>query len=300
MNRIARLISYILMCCLFLPQSAMAKELPLSKNILFSSNYSGNWDLWAVQPDGQGLVQTTRTDEDELFPSVSPDGKKILYADSRRTLWTMDTNGADRAMIPLPPGIYAHPTWRFDGKKIAFVKYTVLPSDKGELWFIERHGGGWKEPERLSSYPPTRIYPSYSPDGLQLAYAEFRRDRILGVVEEIGIVNLKKGAYRLITGDLTDTYHPVWSPRGDKIAYVSNKAGNYDLWIFNLKDKTHHSLTRNQSFDGDPVWSPNGEEIAFVSARTGNREIWVISLLGDRLRQITDMKKTASNPFWVK
>lgn len=288
------------MCCLPLPEYIMAAQNLVPGNIVFSSNISDKWDLWVVQPDGKGLRQITHTLEDELSASVSPDRNHILYADSKRTLQIMGTDGKNPGIIPLPPGIFAHPTWRPDGKEIMFVKYTVLPSDQGELWRMERHESGWKEPVRFSLFPPMKTYPCYSPDGLQLVYAEFRRDTILGVVEEIGIVNLAEKQFHLITSDQADAYQPVWSPKGHKIAYVSNKTGNYDIWIYDLEEKKHHPLTMDPAFDGDPAWSADGEEIAFVSARTGSREIWIISLIGDRLRQITHMGKTCSHPFWVK
>jgi TolB protein len=92
----------------------------------------------------------------------------------------------------------------------------------------------------------------------------------------------------------------VWSPNGDRIAYVSNKTGNYNIWVFNLSDKTHRQITENPSFDTDPTWSPDGETIVFVSARTGNRELWAISSISGQLRQITHTNQTCSHPFWIK
>lgn len=272
----------------------------LTNAIVFSSNASGKWDLWAVQPDGKNLRQVTRTDDDVLFPAISPDGRQMVFADNKRQLQIMNIDGSGQQVLPLPNGIFTHPAWRPDGKEITFVSYTVLPSDQSELWRMERHAGGWKEPENISPYPPMRIFPSYSPGGKYLAYAEFRRDAILGVVEEIGILDLETNRFGLITQDQADSYQPVWSPGGDRIAYVSNKTGYYNIWVFNLSDNTHHPVTTDPSFDTDPAWSPNGEEIIFVSARTGNKEIWVISLISDQLRQITHIKKTCSHPFWVK
>jgi TolB protein len=293
---------YILFLCfwLILPHLSLAGDTRPANEIVFSSNASGKWDLWAVQPDGKNLRQVTRTDDDVLFPAISPDGRQVLFSDTKRQLQIMNIDGSGQQVLPLPNGIFTHPAWRPDGKEITFVSYTVLPSDQSELWCMERHAGGWKEPENISPYPPMRIFPSYSPDGKYLAYAEFRRDAILGVVEEIGILDLETNQFRLITQDQADSYQPVWSPGGDRIAYVSNKTGYYNIWVFDLSDNTHHPVTTDPSFDTDPAWSPNGEEIIFVSARTGNKEIWVISLISDQLRQITHIKKTCSHPFWVK
>jgi Tol biopolymer transport system component len=69
--------------------------------------------------------------------------------------------------------------------------------------------------------------------------------------------------------------------------------------VYHLSEKTHQQVTDHQSMDIDPAWSPDGEELAFVSARTGSREIWVLTLAGGRLRQVTDMGKTAGHPVWT-
>jgi TolB protein len=280
---------------LFIAGEALGQE-----RLYFSSNHSGNWELWSIRPDGGDLKQLTRTAEDEHSPAVSPDGKEILFVDGRRTLWIMKTDGSDRKEIPLPKGIYAQPTWSPDGREIAFVKYMVLPEDRSEIWRMRREGDRWGEPKRLSPFPPMRLFPCYAPDGSKLLFTEFRRDERLGAIEEIGVFDFAQKAFKLITHDRADSFKGVWSPTGDEIAYTSNKSGNYDVWVISLKDGRQRQLTRDPVYDGEPTWSPDGREIAFVSTRSGSKELWVMSATGDLPRQLTKTGKACKEPFWGK
>lgn len=278
----------------------LAGEVLGQGRIYFSMNHSGNWDLWSINPDGTDLKQLTRTAEDEHAPAVSPDGKEILFVDGRRALWIMNADGSDRREIPLPKGIYAQPSWAPDGQEIAFVKYTVTPSDQSEIWVMKREEGRWLDPRRLSTYPPMRLYPFYSTDGSMLAFTEFRRDERRGPMEEIGLLHLRQKTFRLITRNMADSFRAVWSPRGEELAYTSNKSGNYDVWVISLKDGKEKQLTRDPGYDGEPTWSPDGHEIAFISTRSGGKELWVMSASGDLPRQLTKMGKPCKEPFWGK
>lgn len=268
--------------------------------IYFSMNHSGNWDLWSVRSDGTELRQLTRTQEDEHAPAVSPDGKEILFVDGRRTLWIMNVDGSDRREIPLPKGIYAQPSWSPDGQEIAFVKYTVTPSDQSEIWTLRREQGRWLDPKRVSAYPPMRLYPSYSPDGSMLAFTEFRRDERRGPIEEIGLFDVRQKKFKLLTQDKADSFRALWSPGSDRLAYTSNKGGNYDVWIISLKEGKERQLTRDPAYDGEPTWSLDGQEIAFISTRSGAKELWVMSAGGDLPRPLTRMGKPCKDPFWGK
>ncbi len=272
-----------------------------SGDIVFSSNASGGWNLWSVRPDGADAKQLAKNKTGEHFPAISPDKTEILYVDSKRSLRCMKADGSDNKKVPLPKGIYGHPCWAPDGKKFAFVKYRVNPSDQSEIWTIKRENDGiWQQPERITQFPPMRIFPSFSPDGLKLAYAEFHRDKQRGAVEEIGILHLDTKKQIPVTTDGADSFHPVWSPSGDQIVYVSNKSGNYDLWVYSFKADSHKQLTWNVAYDGEPTWSPDGTEIAFVSTRSNTKELWIISSNGHHLRQVTRMEKVCKNPVWVK
>lgn len=279
------------------PASGVASD---NSRIVFSSVTSGNWELWSIKPDGSDIKQITNTLEDKHSPAVSPDGKEILYVDSKRKLSIMNPDGTGKRELPLAEGIYAQPTWAPDGKTIAFVRYTVIPSDASEIWVIKRNEGGWGKPERMSLHPPMRLYPSFSPDGSKLVYSQFQRDEALGVVEELGILYINEMKFKQVTTDGANNLEPVWSPAGDYIAYTSNKSGNYDIWLFSIKDNKHRQLTVDPSYDGNPTWSPEGNEIAFVSTRSGSKEIWVMSVTGGNFRQITKTGKASMEPFWSK
>ena len=63
---------------------------------------------------------------------------------------------------------------------------------------------------------------------------------------------------------------PAWSPDGTKIAFTSNRDGNYEIYTMNADGTGQTSLTNNAAYDFDPAWSPDGTKIAFTSDRDGN------------------------------
>ncbi|MGB9592061.1 MAG: FlgD immunoglobulin-like domain containing protein, partial [Candidatus Kryptoniota bacterium] len=68
---------------------------------------------------------------------------------------------------------------------------------------------------------------------------------------------------------------PTWSPDGSKIAFASNRSGNFDIWVMNSNGTgTPIKLTSSEADDREPSWSQFG--IAFTSDRSGDKEIWMI------------------------
>lgn len=58
---------------------------------------------------------------------------------------------------------------------------------------------------------------------------------------------------------------PAWSPNGDKIAWFSDLAGEYDLYLIDQKgESTPEKIDLpDQAFYYDPIWSPDGKKIVF-------------------------------------
>jgi TolB protein len=79
----------------------------------------------------------------------------------------------------------------------------------------------------------------------------------------------------------------AWSPNGQRIAFVSDRDGNDEVYVVNVDGSGLRKLTRNPARDGHPVWSPDGQMIGFVSNRGGNRDIYVMNADGSKQRNLT-------------
>ena len=74
------------------------------------------------------------------------------------------------------------------------------------------------------------------------------------------------GATQLTTGTANDL-EPAWSPDGSKIAFVSNRDGNFEIYTMNANGTAVTRLTNDAAKDLDPAWSPDGVKIVFSSTR---------------------------------
>ena len=83
----------------------------------------------------------------------------------------------------------------------------------------------------------------------------------------------------------------VWSPEGRKIAFLSKRDGNWDVYVMNADGSGKKNLTRNRGKDGPsgwpPAWSPDGRKITFVSDRDGTYEVYVMNADGSGQGRLT-------------
>jgi dipeptidyl aminopeptidase/acylaminoacyl peptidase len=85
-----------------------------------------------------------------------------------------------------------------------------------------------------------------------------------------------------------------------KIAFQSNRDGNYEIYVMNADGSRQTRLTKNSAFDGNPSWSPDGRRIAFESDRSGRSEIYVMNADGSRQIRLTRSRAFDGNPAWSR
>lgn len=84
-----------------------------------------------------------------------------------------------------------------------------------------------------------------------------------------------------------------------RVAYASNRSGNYEIYVLNLEARTAQQITNHPADDRQPGWSPDGMRLAFVSDRDGDADIWVMNADGSGLVQITtEASSVDNNPRW--
>ena len=85
---------------------------------------------------------------------------------------------------------------------------------------------------------------------------------------------------------------------GNDIAFISDRDGNFEIYVMNADGSAQARLTSDPAFDGGPAWSPDGSKIAFRSLRDGNSEIYVMNADGSGQTNLTNHPADDEEPAW--
>jgi Tol biopolymer transport system component len=83
-----------------------------------------------------------------------------------------------------------------------------------------------------------------------------------------------------------------------KIAFQSDRDGNYEIYVMNPDGTGQTRLTNNNYDDGAPAWSPDGTKIAFHTNRDGNHEIYTMNTDGSGQTRLTNNNYNDEWPSW--
>jgi Tol biopolymer transport system component len=102
-----------------------------------------------------------------------------------------------------------------------------------------------------------------------------------------------------ITFDPADDVVPAWSPDGSRIAFVSTRTGNNEIWTMNADGSNLVRLTFDSFYKGSPTWSPDGQWIVFDSTLDGPlEELYRIPAGGGAPIRVTTNTRRELEPNW--
>ena len=88
------------------------------------------------------------------------------------------------------------------------------------------------------------------------------------------------------------------APETAKIAFMSKRDGNSEIYIMNPDGSDQVNLTQHPAEDYDPAWSPNGNQILFSSNRDGPFDLYLMDADGTNVRKVFKNSKYRRNPVW--
>ncbi len=203
------------------------KYSPDGTKIVFMRQYGSQYNIWVMNADGNNPVQLTTDPADDRIPCWTPDGSKIVFESLRSgggDIWIMDPNGSNKVRLTTDPARDAHPAVSPDGSKISFCS---LRTGDWELWVMNIDGS---DQEQLTFEPGPDLYPAaWRNDSNMMLYV-----RGWNYETDLWIMNDDGTNKRQLTFVAGDNSMPAWSPVEDKIAFRSNRTGNWNVWVMTL------------------------------------------------------------------
>jgi Tol biopolymer transport system component len=203
-------------------------------------------------------------------------------------LATTCTLEPDPLLPPRPPG---HP--------VAYV--TQGEAGIEDIFVLSADADSDENVTRFAAYD---AWPSWSPDGTQMAFESNRNETRTNQVE-IYVLTLGSPAVQRLTNDSTFTSaQPAWSPLGNRIAFATNRDtvgfnGDLDIYLMSPNGADTVRLTPDTTNETQPAWSPDGALIAFVTDKNGpNGEIYVMDSTGGNVVNLTNNAASDLAPAW--
>ncbi|HEU5357760.1 MAG TPA: basic secretory protein-like protein, partial [Gemmatimonadales bacterium] len=239
---------------------------------LFKSTWSSNYETFRF-----------------IYSSVSwsPDGKYLAFVAKRGprdVLIILDVaqNREVRA-IPVPLAAALTPSWSPDGKQLVF---SGLDGGLSDLFIVNADGSGLR---RLTSDKYADLEPVWSPDGTSIAFVTDRGPETDFRTLTFG--NYRIALYHLDSGTVEVLPHmdygrntsPQWSPDGHQLAFISDRTGVSDIYLYDLGERDLYRLT--DLYTGaegiTPIspalsWAPQADRLAFVYYEKGDFDVYSV------------------------
>lgn len=269
-----------------------------------------------VRGDSSGIfVQSAATGERrrltdphshfDSLPVFSPDGQWIVFTRdfgfSSREIFVIPASGGTAKQLTFDREPTYGAAWTSDSREIVFSSNRGVGGES--LWRIPATGG---VPRRVTATLQGAFYPAISRQGNRLVYTESFKDTNIYAYDGPGFGSAlnrtdpgRFGAPKgLILSSRRDDSLNI-SPDGERIAFVSKRTGNEEIWVCNRNGGQLMQLTAFRGPGaGTPRWSPDGKKIVFDSLAGGNPDIYVMDAGGGAPRRLTDGRHEHFMPSW--
>ncbi|MDP9202238.1 MAG: hypothetical protein M3P26_09975, partial [Gemmatimonadota bacterium] len=244
-------------------------------------------EIYLMNGDGTNPRRLTQNTHFDAFPSISPDGRRIVFDSNRlrgegdpfnrSDLFVMNTDGTGQTL--LVRGSSA--TWSPDGKQIAFHasasgKGPPIKPDPGAatndndifVLSVDDFLKNGVRPKNITNSPDAiDDDPDWSPNAQKIVFTSHAvtDDQINSVTAEIYVINSAgTGTPARLTNNVEEERAPSWSPDGKRIVFSCRRGGpDFEICVMNADGTGQVQLTDNDVPDLTSSWSPDGKKIVF-------------------------------------
>jgi hypothetical protein len=219
--------------------------------------------------------------------AFSPDGRWFAIAAKRKErddIVILDArNGRVVRRVRIPLNGATNPTWSPDGKRLTFTGFDGGLSD---LYLVNADGSGF---ERLTDDRYADLQPSWSPDGRTIAFTTDRGP-------DTDFETLRFGNYRIALYNLDartievlgrmdhgKNINPAWAPDGRSIAFVSDRSGVSNLYLYDLTDADVYQLSNvitgvsGITAESPAIsWATQADRLAMLYYQDGQYDVYVV------------------------
>ena len=246
-----------------------AQYSPDGKTIIWASDRSGSFRIYAMNAADGSNVHQIPTDFPASVPTYSPDGSKIAFVASNggdSDIYVMNADGTGQADITNTASANdGNPTWSPDGKKIA---YSEVTSNGSDIFVTNADGTGTPVDITSGEQTAQNHDPSWSPDGTKIAYvASFDTNANNGnglptIEPQVLVMNADGSNRKTISDTSSSTFFsadPSWSPDGTKVVYSFSDDSidgfnDFEIYSVNADGTGRAKVTSNTTYDGFPFW----------------------------------------------
>jgi Tol biopolymer transport system component len=249
------------------------------------------------------------------YPEWAPDGKHLLFLGNRDEKRPVDENidwwvtplnqgpaiatGAFKAtrkedltgpLLVYPWALIA-PVWETRGGSLIF---SARSGDSRNLWRLGISTKTWTVtglPQRLTSSPTIEESPSVAlvADGsVKIAFASLSENTDIWSLPLEANTGKVTGELRQLTRDTTADFHPSLSADGKKVAFVSARSGNHEIWIKDLETGEDAVLTASRGDKYSPRFSPDATKVSFATHRDKKWDIYLVPATGGLAEMICE------------
>ncbi len=264
----------------------------LCGRIAFSSDRNGAYQIHIINADGSGLRRLTNRAGNEISPSFSGDGTRIAFATD---IDAGDYNIGDcRSSDGGNCRIFGN-TLGYDGTPSFsplndWVVFMSVRDDNYEIYKIQINVGSVRLTRTEDNSEDS---PVWSPDGTKIIYTR---------EGELYTMNPDGNNQVALLDNHFNEYDPTWLADGSKIAFISERDGNPELYIADSDGSNLERLTfTNNQTERNPSFSPYGGKIVFQrGSRWGGQldDLYVLNINDGEESILVNNANEDEDPSW--